>query len=89
MALSEIPGGPKSVNPLKEERARESTRARRSTPESGDRVSLSTEARSMYQASLDARLDEIREKVRAGFYDRPGITEQVVEEILKDLQRGG
>jgi anti-sigma28 factor (negative regulator of flagellin synthesis) len=86
MAISEIPGGPRPVNPPRDDRSRETARARCTTPGDQDRISLSPEARSMYETSQESRLDEIREKVRSGFYDRTDVTEKMVEELLKDLQ---
>ena len=55
--------------------------------EKTDKVELSEEAKSLYAAEREKKLDEIREKVKNGFYDAPEVTEKVVEGLKRDLKR--
>jgi hypothetical protein len=51
-----------------------------------DTARVSGEARSLYQADQSRRMDEIKERLDSGFYDRHDVIEKIAERILKDFQ---
>lgn len=61
--------------------------AKTSKQEKTDKVELSEEAKALYAAEREKKLDEIREKVKNGYYDTPEVTEKVVEGLKRDLKR--
>ena len=73
---------------------REAEVKRRSTPPAGDRVEISKAARALgsravSRADLDAvsdvrqaRVEEVRQRVAAGFYDRPEVRRAIAEAVL-------
>lgn len=82
MEIHEIDGKPLPVDQFK---GRSSDK--RDTREvSQDKVQLSDEARSLYEAQAK-KIEQIHEEVRNGFYFQPEVTERVVELLLKDLTK--
>ncbi|MER3522550.1 MAG: hypothetical protein C4326_00420 [Ignavibacteria bacterium] len=84
MAIDKIGFGrplvPSSENPKNRE-------SHTGSPDAKDTVQLSGEALKLFAAARAQRLAEIQERVRTGFYDRPEITEKVVEGLLRDIKR--
>ncbi|MCX6139008.1 MAG: hypothetical protein NTV54_16130 [Ignavibacteriales bacterium] len=52
-----------------------------------DKVDVSPEARSLFEAGKAKKLEEISGKIDSGFYFKPETTEKVAESILKDLKK--
>ncbi len=59
-------------------------RETRST-EKRDSVELSGEARSLFAANQDHRIEAIQEKIAGGFYNSPEALEKVADAILNDI----
>ncbi len=84
MTITEIPGIGQPLDPLK---GKKEKKAEASGSASKDQVELSEEARSLYEAEQSKRLEKIHERIRQGFYFQREVTEKIVEEMLKDLQK--
>ncbi len=83
MGISEIsntsPVGPvKNDNP-KGKKAREK--------ESLDSASLSPEAISKFESHQSGRMEDIRAKIKSGYYFGKEITEKVADHLLKDIRK--
>ncbi len=52
-----------------------------------DKMELSEESLQLFAAERVRRFAEIRDRVKAGFYESRAVTEKVVEGLLKDIQR--
>jgi hypothetical protein len=50
-----------------------------------DRAEVSEEARSKYLADETKRLDEVKQRMEDGFYNRRDVLEHVVDSLLKDV----
>ncbi|HMK38014.1 MAG TPA: hypothetical protein VK569_01660 [Bacteroidota bacterium] len=50
-----------------------------------DRVQVSGEAKSLLQAELAKRFEEIRKRLNEGYYDSPEVTEKVVDGLMNDI----
>jgi anti-sigma28 factor (negative regulator of flagellin synthesis) len=51
-------------------------------PSSGDSVTLSPTARSLYEANEAKKLELISERLQSGFYSQQGVIEKVAERII-------
>jgi hypothetical protein len=51
----------------------------------GDKVELSSEAQSLFEAEQKKRLDEIQQKIDENFYFTPEVTRKVVDRMIKDI----
>jgi len=49
-----------------------------------DKLEISSEAASLFNASGVKSFDEIKDKIQSGFYFRRDVTEKVVDAILRD-----
>lgn len=78
--------GPRGTEgPAEAERpgGRDASGASRTTRERTDSVQISSEAREMAAGGLTPeRIEELREKIRDGAYDRPNVAEDVARRIL-------
>ncbi len=56
-------------------------------PSSGakDKVQVSGEAKSLFQADQSKRIEEIRTRLQDGYYDTPEATEKIVDGLMNDL----
>jgi anti-sigma28 factor (negative regulator of flagellin synthesis) len=89
MEISEISGGPKPVNPVREdERDAAGTERKKGSRPQADNVELSDQARAMFEASRTERFERIRERIRSGFYSSPDVTDAVVEGVVRDISGG-
>jgi anti-sigma28 factor (negative regulator of flagellin synthesis) len=89
MALSEITGGPRPVNPVRDDERNAGGTERKGAPrKSADNVELSDEARALFEAARADRFERIRERVQSGFYDSEPVVEKVVEGVVRDLNGG-
>jgi anti-sigma28 factor (negative regulator of flagellin synthesis) len=82
MTISEISGGPSPLDPVKGKKNKDAAKTKIL---SRDKVQLSEEARSLFEADHEKRLQIVREKIQQGFYFQRGVTEKVVDLMLKDL----
>ena len=51
-----------------------------------DKVELSEEAKSLFRTSESKRLEEIQNKIQSGYYFQHGVTEMVVDALMRDLK---
>lgn len=82
MTISEIKNNALPSQSTGGKKVKEPVRSSRNEP---DKIELSDEARSLFEAGQSKRLDEIRERIQNSFYFRPEITERVVSAIIKDM----
>lgn len=83
MGISEITNGvplPPSGNGKKAESAR-------SPREKKDKVELSSEAKSLFEAGQNKRLEEIKTRIKGKYYFQRDVTEQVANALIKDLMK--
>jgi anti-sigma28 factor (negative regulator of flagellin synthesis) len=83
MDINRITNGGLPPDPLKVRKAKDDSDKVRSKE---DRIELSDEAVSLFNAQDDKRLEEIRKKVDSGYYFQRDITEKVVDSMLRDLK---
>lgn len=83
MAIDRIGSG-RPVVPVSENLKNREGHTERS--DAKDTVQLSGAALKLFAAARAQRLAEIQERVRTGFYDRPEVTEKVVEGLLRDIK---
>ncbi len=86
MPIREIAGDKLPVDPVKEKKSNQTEKAKAPAAGSKDRVELSPEAKSLFEAEQTKKLDDIREKVDRGYYDTPEVTEKVADAILKEFK---
>ena len=84
MAISEISNQGALPGSVREKKLKEPARPRTGR---GDSVELSTEAKSLFEAGEQKRMEEIQQKIRDKFYFRQDVTEKVVDGILRDLTK--
>jgi len=84
MTIREIVARGTPLDPLKEKKAKDQENTKSS---SKDKVELSKEARSLYEADRTKRIEELREKIQQGFYFTQEVTEKVADAVLKDLMK--
>ena len=84
MAVNEINGTALPFDPLRGKGVKSEKDSKTSAK---DKVELSDEARSLFNAKKAQRVDEIHEKIRNGFYARRDVTEKVADLILKELRK--
>jgi hypothetical protein len=82
MGIREISGEVPLQQSTKEKKIKEATTPARS---SSDRVEVSAEARSLFEAGQRKRLEEIQRRVHDKFYFQREVTEQFVDTLLSDL----
>jgi hypothetical protein len=82
MIIKEIYGDQLPIQPSGPKKVKQTT-----TVEKTDKVDVSPEARSLFEAGKAKKLEEITQKIDAGFYFKPETTEKVAESILKDLKK--
>jgi hypothetical protein len=83
MSIQEISGGGTLVPSSNSKKIREEKRT--SDVKHTDRAEVSEEARSKYLADQTKRLDEVKQRMDDGFYNRRDVLEQVVDSLLKDV----
>jgi len=84
MAIKEINGEMLPVNPL---RGKKSQAAEKSSSARKDKVELSEEAKTLFEADQTKRVDQIRERLDQGFYSTPEALEKIVTGLLEDLKQ--
>jgi anti-sigma28 factor (negative regulator of flagellin synthesis) len=82
MIIKEVYGDQLPLQPTGQRKVKQTASVERT-----DKVDVSPEARSLFEAGKAKKLDEISQKIDAGFYFKPETTEKVAESILKDLQK--
>lgn len=87
MSVREVSGNGLPIEPVKGKKSQVQEKEKAESREGKDRVELSEEARAMYEATQSRRIDDIREKIRDGFYLQPDVTEKVADAILKDFRK--
>jgi hypothetical protein len=82
MTINEITGGATPVQPSQPRKVKDDP-----TPKaaSSDRVELSSEAKSLFEADRARRLDEVQKRIDTGFYTRRDVLEKVADAILREL----
>jgi hypothetical protein len=89
MALSEITGGPRPVNPLRDdERNAAGAERKGATRKNADDAKVSDQARALFEASRSERYERIRGRIKSGFYASKEVIEKVVEGVVQDLKSG-
>jgi hypothetical protein len=58
-----------------------------SSQRKADKAELSLEARSLFEAGQQKRLDDIQQKIQSNFYFGRDVTEKVVTGLIKDLMK--
>ena len=85
MAINEIIGsGSLPVDPLR--KASGATDDKKKTSATKDRVEVSSQARSMFEADQAKSDSEIRAKIDSGFYASPDVLDKIATEVLKELR---
>ena len=51
----------------------------------GDKVQVSGEAKSLFQADQSKRIEEIRKRLDEGYYLTPEVTDKIVDGLMNDL----
>jgi hypothetical protein len=82
MTINEISGGAIPVQPSQPRKVKDDPTPKAS---SSDRVELSPEAQSLFEADRTRRLDEVRKRIDSGFYTRRDVMEKVADAILKEI----
>jgi len=83
MAIKEINGEMLPVDPL---RGKKSQAAGKTTAARKDKVELSEEAKTLFEADQTKRMEQIRERLDQGFYSTPEAVEKIVAGLLEDLK---
>ncbi|HVN48212.1 MAG TPA: hypothetical protein VMU30_05255 [Bacteroidota bacterium] len=83
MSIQEISGSGTIVPQSKSKKIRDEKKA--SDVKQTDRAEVSDEARSKYLADQTKRLDEVKQRMDDGFYNRRDVLERVVDSLLKDV----
>ena len=84
MSVHEIQGTGTPIDPLKGRNAGQEKRSKTGAP---DKAEVSDQARALYDATQAKKIEDIREKIRNGFYFTPEVTDKVVDVLLSDLQK--
>jgi anti-sigma28 factor (negative regulator of flagellin synthesis) len=87
MSIREVTGEGIPAEPIKPKKSGASESAKEAPNGSKDRVELSGEARSLYEADQVRRYEQIRQKLESGFYNSREVAEKVVDALLADLKR--
>ncbi len=85
MAIEKIGPGAQPVSPATKSSGVKGGH-RHTANESADSVELSEEAKLLFAAEKAKRIGQIRAKVRNGFYEKPEVTERVIDGLMKDLK---
>jgi anti-sigma28 factor (negative regulator of flagellin synthesis) len=54
-----------------------------------DRVNLSDEAKALYESEQSNRIQEIRERIRSGYYFQREVTEEIADGMIGDIVESG
>ena len=84
MTINEVNLQDALPQPVKGKRGKEPAK---SVPEATDKVKVSAEAKSLFEADQQKRVEEIREKIRTHYYFSDEVTERVAEAIIRDLTK--
>jgi anti-sigma28 factor (negative regulator of flagellin synthesis) len=84
MAVNEIHGNPLPVDPLRQKDGKSEKGSKTSAK---DKVELSDEARSLFNATHAQKVEDTKEKIRSGFYFRRDVLEKVADLVLKELRK--
>jgi len=82
MGINEISNQGAVPHSSNNKKTRESPRASQGKK---DKVEISSEAKSLFEAGQNKRLEEIRKKIDAKYYFQSDVTEKVAEALLKDM----
>ena len=83
MSIREIASEGIPVDPIK---PKKSTPAEPAKTAPKDSLEVSGKAKSLYNAGQVKKYEEIRQKLDQGFYDRPEVTEKVVDALLEEIK---
>lgn len=86
MAIREVTGQGAPVDPVKGNRPGPQAKGKQTVRGGSDRVEVSEEARALFEADQSRRVEEIRKKIREGFYNSREVTEKVADAILKEIK---
>ena len=84
MGIHEITPNTSPVGPKKNDDAREK-KARGKVP--NDSATLSSEAISKFESLQSQRFEDIRQKIKSGYYFGNDVTEKVADHLLKDVRK--
>jgi len=82
MTVRGIEGDFSPVDPIK---GKKSPAPAKQASAGKDKVQVSGEAKSLFQADLTKRIQEIRKRLDEGYYDTPDVTEKIVDGLMDDL----
>jgi hypothetical protein len=83
MSIQEISGSGAIVPQPKSKKIRDEKKV--SDIKHTDSIDVSEEARSKYLADQTKRLEEVKQRMDDGFYNRRDVLEHVVDSLLKDI----
>ena len=83
MAIQEINGEMLPVDPL---RGKKSQAAEKTSAVRKDKIELSEEAKTLYEADQTKRIEQIRERLDQDFYSSPEAMEKIVTGLMEDLK---
>jgi anti-sigma28 factor (negative regulator of flagellin synthesis) len=83
MDINKISNAGFPVDPLKSKKMKEDEKSEVSSKE--DKIEISPEAVSMFNASETKRLEEVRSKIQSGYYLQRDVTEKVADALLKEF----
>jgi anti-sigma28 factor (negative regulator of flagellin synthesis) len=82
MTVRGIEGDFSSVDPIK---GKKSSAPAKQASAGKDKVQVSGEAKSLFEAGQSKRFEEIRKRLHDGYYDSPEVTEKIVDGLMDDL----
>jgi hypothetical protein len=82
MAIRGIEGDFSPIDPVK---GKKTTASAKEVSGGKDKVHVSGEAKSLYASGQSKRLDEIRERLNAGYYFSPEVTDKIVDRLMVDI----
>jgi hypothetical protein len=86
MSVTGIQGDLSPVEPIKGKKRSAPVQA---APAGVDKVQVSGEAKSLFEAGQSKRLQAIRKRLDDGYYMSPEVTEKVVNGLMDDLLPNG
>ena len=71
--------------PVEPVKGKKSSTPAKAPPGASDKVQVSGEAKSLFQADQSKRIEEIRKRLDDGYYLTPEVTDKIVDGLMNDL----
>ncbi|HUI66096.1 MAG TPA: hypothetical protein VL126_14730 [Bacteroidota bacterium] len=71
--------------PVEPVKGKKSSTPAKASPGASDKVQVSGEAKSLFQADQSKRIEEIRKRLDDGYYLTPEVTDKIVDGLMNDL----